>query len=219
MPKSSSSSSLVIVDGLRTAIGSPFKSLKNFSAVDLGAVVIKRLLNNNRVLPSRVGKVILGNVVSAGLGQNMARQSAILAGLPVSTEAFTVNHVCASGLQSMILGMHALMCEDHSFVICGGAESASQSPILCSSEDGQTLDTTTQAQSLLKDGLFCNMTEKHMGQLCERLAKSFRISRKVQDEYTIESHRKACQAQLARKFSPEIVGVEISGPLGNYIIS
>lgn len=199
------SSEVFIVDGSRTAIGSTFKALKSFTASQLAAFVIKDIVQKNKIPKELVDYVILGNTVSAGQGQNMARQAALLAKLPSFIPAFSVNEVCASGLQSVLLGAQAIMCKEARMVVAGGAESASQSPFVIRRED---TDKSNLIDSLIFDGLICQLTGKHMGDLAEALAVQFGISRLEQDKHALESHIRACRAKESGKFLNEIVSVE-----------
>ena len=210
--------SVFIVDSARTAIGSRFQGLKDFSAARLAAVVMADVLKRTKISKKLVGEVILGHVVSAGTGQNVSRQAAILAGLPVGVPAFSVNHVCGSGLQAVILGARSIVCGEKDLIVAGGTESASLNPQLYFSfEDvsgrpfGPPRDQNP-IESLVYDGLWCQLTDRHMGHLAEATARRFKISRREQDEYTLESHRKACQAQQQGKFHKEIVPVVLAGP-------
>src|SRR3989338_8000091 len=155
---------IFIVDCARTAIGLPFKSLKDFSAVQLGAAVIEELLKRTKISKNSIVEVIFGNVVSAGCGQNLSRQAAILAGLPVEVDSFTVNQVCGSGLRSLIVGAHSIVCGRIDAVIAGAAESASWNPTLYFHNEGEDLNASEKerVESLIYDGLWCHLSEAHM---------------------------------------------------------
>lgn len=196
-----------IVDGLRTPIGSPHKSLKDFSAKELAAIVIKEILLKNKIKKDLISQVILGNVVAAGLGQNLSRHASILAGLPEQVVAYMVNNVCGAGLQSIILGMQAIRLQEASLVVAGGAESATHTPYLLKKEKDMD-NPKGLLNSLIVDGLLCPMTKKRMGELAEGLVVRHKISRKSQDEFALDSHRKAWEAQKKGKFKKEIVPVE-----------
>jgi len=208
----SSLQSILILDAARSAIGSPFKSLKDFSAAQLGAVVIQHILKRTKIPKRFIGEVIFGNVVSAGTGQNLSRQAAILAGLPVEVDAFTVNQVCGSGLRSLIVGAHSIMCGQTKAVIAGAAESASWNPFLYFDNEGEGVGgrEKKKVESLVYDGLWCHLSEAHMGHLAEFIVEEYKISRQAQDEYALCSHQKACRAQREGKFSKEIVPVAVS---------
>jgi len=200
-----------IVEGLRTPICGRDKGFKNVSAVRLAAAVFKTLLRNNGIKGDYIDEVILGNAVSAGLGQNPARQVLVYAGLPFGVPAFTVNKVCGSGLKSVILGAQAIACEDANIIIAGGTENVSQCPNIsprCKKDkisDGEDL-----YDSLINDGLQCSLNGTHMGVIAEYTADRFKITREDQDNYALKSHGKACLAQETGVFKREIVPVEIA---------
>ena len=201
-----------IVEGLRTPIGSAGKSLKDVSPVTLGVIVLKALLKNNTEYGSLVDEVILGNAVGAGLGQNPARQVLVNAGLPVETPAFTVNKVCGSGLKSVTLAAQSILCGDSNAVIAGGIESASQNPRLLSRNiKAEGMDPGDMQDSLITDGLWCNLKNTHIGMIAEYTAEKFKISREAQDNYAFQSHKKAVCAQENGSFQREIAPVEIAG--------
>lgn len=207
MPQSSfDKNPLYILDALRTPVASPFKSLKDFSAPQLGGIVIQGLLKRTRLNPDCISEVILGNTVSAGSGQNPARQASFCGGLNFRTTAYTVNAVCASGLQALILAGQAICFGSKDCIIAVGAESATRTPLLFSKDVETPYSERTPIDSLMYDGLWCNLSGQLMGQLCESLAKREKISRPAQDAYAFESHRKAAGAN----FSNEIVSVVLS---------
>lgn len=199
-----------IIDGVRTAIGRPFKGLKNVTAAQLAATVIKEILHRNKIHRDLVNEVILGNTVSAGTGQNFARQAALSAGLSPAVRAYLVNNVCGSGLQSVILGCQSLQLGQSELVVAGGAESASLAPQLVSKVDAPEHPENKSSDSLLVDGLFCAITQKHMGDLCEMLVQEQRITRQQQDQYALQSHQKALIAKRQDKFHNEIVPVMVA---------
>lgn len=211
MPKSIAHSTVVLLDGLRTPVGHPYKGLREFSAAQLASFVIKKIIQNNKIDPKRIHEVILGNVVGAGTGQNLTRQAAIAAGLPVAVPSFTVNNVCGAGLQSVILAAQSIMARRADVVIAGGTESATQSPYFVKREEAENYKSKVRELNTLdclqQDGLFCRMTGQRMGELVENLAHKFHISREEQDDYAFESHRKTCLAQKKSKFKHEIVSV------------
>ena len=218
-----SKTSAFILDCARTAIGSPYKSLRNVSAARLASGVIKAVLGRSKIKNGLVDQVILGNTVSAGTGQNLSRQAALLAGLPADVPAFNVNHVCGSGLQSVILAAQSIRLGDAGLVVAGGTESASCCPKIGwnyplpnpapgpKSPDGKwpPMGSGRQVESLIHDGLWCHVINKHMGELAEYIAGQFRISRDEQDRYALQSHQKAWQAQAENKTAVEIVPVEL----------
>ena len=196
-----------IVDGLRTAIGGLGKSLSSVSAVDLGAEVIRNLIERNEIDAFSVDEVILGNTVSAGLGQNPSRQALVKAGLSPNTPAFTVNKVCGSGLKSVILGTQAILCGDADIIIAGGTENVSQCPEFVPKGDEAE---DPKVNSLINDGLWCNMYGDHMGMIAEYTAEKFNISRQEQDAYALRSQEKAVSAQKEGFFDGEIVPVTLA---------
>jgi len=218
---------IFLLDGVRTPIGSPFKSFNKLTAVDLATAVIKELLRRNKLRKSSVDEVILGNAVSAGLGQNPARQSAVLAGLSETIPAYTVNNVCGAGLQAVINGVQTILANEGRLLICGGAESATHAPFLVNRYDVGTPREGNLVDSSVYDGLTCQITGRRMGDLVEAMAKRHRISRKAQDEYTLNSHYKASVAIKEDVFYDEIVSVRVSSkkvvkkddrPRGNLVI-
>lgn len=196
-------SPVYILDALRTPVGAQYRSLKDHSAAKLASVVMRELVRRNKLKPTDVEEVVLGNTVSAGTGQNLARQALIMAGIADTTPSYLVNNVCGAGLQSVVTGAQSILCGDRNLLITGGTESASQSPTL-KFEYGQEIE---QTESVICDGLWCHLTNRHMGELCEHIVGEFHISRKDQDFYSCESHRKAVLAQESRKFDSEIVAV------------
>lgn len=200
-----------IVDALRTPIGGARKSLRTVTSVELASIVIEELIKRNDIKTTALGEGILGNVVSAGLGQNPARQALVRAGLPPEIPSFTVNKVCGSGLKSIILAAQAIQCGDHDMIIAGGMESASQCPFFFPGD--KKLDQLEESQisdSLIRDGLWCSLTDIHMGDIAEYTAERFKISRQEQDAYALESHQKAVSAIDNNLFQKEIVPVKVT---------
>lgn len=202
--------SIFIVDGLRTPIGSAYKSLKKFNAAELAAFVIRAMRNRNHLKANDIGEVILGNVVSAGVGQNVARQAAILAGIPADVPALTINNVCGSGLQAIVLAKKSILAGDADLVVCGGSESATHNPFFVERDSEQSFDPRDFKDSLIHDGLMCQITKKHMGELAEILARQYKIQKKEQDQFALNSHLKATKAQQLDHFKEEIVAITIS---------
>ena len=196
---------IFIVDGARTAIGGLGKSLKDISAVTLGAEVIRSLVERNGVDAFSVDEVILGNAVSAGLGQNPARQALVGSGLSPDIPAFTINKVCGSGLKAVTLGTQAILCEDADLIVAGGTENVSQCPQFISKDKEESSEGT---DSLIKDGLWCELYGDHMGMVAEYTASEFGISREEQDEYALQSQQKAVTAQASGFFDSEIIPIE-----------
>jgi len=183
--------------------------LSDHSAVALGSRVIRSLLEDSGVESAEISQVIMGQVLTAGCGQNPARQSALNAGLPVETQCLTINKVCGSGLKSVHLGMQALLAGEAEFVIAGGQESMSSAPhILASSRTGTRLGESNMKDSLVSDGLWDAFDDNHMGITAENVAAEFGISREMQDEFALLSHIKAIDAQDQGIFEREIVPVE-----------
>ncbi|SCK30021.1 acetyl-CoA C-acetyltransferase [Vogesella sp. LIG4] len=199
---------VVIVAALRTAVGSFGGSLSKIPAPELGATVIKGLLEQTGVKPEDVSEVILGQVLTAGSGQNPARQALIKAGLPNSTPASTLNVVCGSGLRAVHLGAQAIACGDAEIVIAGGQENMSLSPhILPGSRDGFRMGNAQLVDTMVADGLTDVYNQYHMGITAENVASKYDISRDEQDALALASQNRAEAAQKAGKFADEIVPV------------
>ncbi|HDR2787164.1 TPA: acetyl-CoA C-acetyltransferase [Enterobacter asburiae] len=202
-------SEVVIIAARRTATGAFQGALAEHSASDLGSLVIQALLKESGVDVSDISQVIMGQVLTAGSGQNPARQSALNAGLPVETQCLTINKVCGSGLKAVHLGMQALQTGEAEFVIAGGQESMSNAPhIAMTSRNGTRLGDITLKDSLVSDGLWDAFNDYHMGITAENVATEFGISREMQDEYALISHGNALEAQARGIFEREIVPVE-----------
>lgn len=200
---------VVIIAARRTATGAFQGALAEHSASDLGSRVIQALLKESGVEASDISQVIMGQVLTAGCGQNPARQSALNAGLLVETQCLTVNKVCDSGLKAVHLGMQALKTGEADFVIAGGQESMSNAPhITMTSRSGTRLGAITLQDSLVSDGLWDAFNDYHMGITAENVATEFGISREMQDEYALVSHHNALEAQARGIFDREIVPVE-----------
>lgn len=201
---------IVIVEALRTPIGAFGGSFKNISAVELGQTVLKRILETTKVKPEMVDEVILGNVLHAGLGQNVARQVAIHAGIPNDKTAFTLDMVCGSGLKAIELAAQSIMLGDSEIVIAGGVENMSQAAyVLQNQRFGQRLGNGKVVDTLVNDGLTDAFNNYHMGITAENVAKEYGISREDQDKFAEESQAKAAKALEANRFSEEIVPVSI----------
>lgn len=199
-----------ILDAQRTAVGSPFKSLKTFTPAELAGSVIKSLLRRTKVQKKSIEEVYVGNVVSAGQGQNIARQAALAGGVPKSVPALTINNVCGAGLQTVVLGAQSILSGTSGLIICGGTESATHNPYFIEGDVDQAFNPRDIQDSLIKDGLTCPATKKHMGVLVEGLARKHRISRKDQDYFALNSHVKAVKAQDDKVFHNEIVSLKLS---------
>ncbi|MEH6936887.1 acetyl-CoA C-acetyltransferase [Bacillus sp. JJ664] len=201
---------VVIVSAVRTAIGNFNGSLKDISAVDLGAKVIAEALNRAGIQGNQVDEVIMGNVLQSGLGQNPARQAAIKAGLPQSVSAMTINKVCGSGLKTVHLATQAILAGDADIIVAGGMENMSQAPyLLQGAREGYKMGHQKVVDSMISDGLWCAFNDYHMGITAENLAEQYEISRESQDQFAIHSQQKAEQAIKNGNFIEEIVAVEI----------
>ncbi|MCC2645129.1 MAG: acetyl-CoA C-acyltransferase [Burkholderiales bacterium] len=199
---------IVIVAAKRTAVGSFGGSLAKIPAPVLGSIVIKALLEETKVRPEQISEVILGQVLTAGVGQNPARQAAIYAGLPKEVPAMTINQVCGSGLKSTHLAIQALMAGDAEIVIAGGQENMSLSPhLLDGSRVGFKMGNTTLVDSMIVDGLTDVYNKYHMGMTAENVAQKYSISREDQDNLAAASQNKAEAANNSGKFRDEIVPV------------
>ncbi|WP_024462300.1 acetyl-CoA C-acetyltransferase [Marinimicrobium sp. LS-A18] len=201
----------VIVAATRTAVGSFRGALSELSAVALGARVIETILTKTGLDPATVDEVILGQVLTAGQGQNVARQAAIHGGLPVSAPAFTVNKVCGSGLKSVQLAAQAVRAGDASAVLAGGMESMSNAPhVLLQMRSGIALGHGQLLDSVVHDGLWDAFENYHMGVTAENLAQRYSITREQQDEYAVRSHERARAALNAGYFADEITPVTVT---------
>ncbi len=200
----------VIVGACRTPVGKFLGTLKKSPAVDLGGAVVKEALTRAGVKPDQVDEVIMGNVLSAGLGQNPARQAALKGGLPVTIPAMTVNKVCGSGLRAVSLAAQAIRLGDHEVMVAGGMESMSNAPyLIMGAREGLRLGHGNMVDSMVHDGLWEIYEDFHMGCCGEVVAEKYDISRQMQDEYAVNSHKKAVAAIEAGRFKAEIVPVMI----------
>lgn len=210
---------VVIVSAVRTAIGSFGGSFKNVSAVNLGTTTVKEALSRIDLEPNLVEEVIFGNVLQAGLGQNVARQISIHAGIPEEVPSYTVNKVCGSGLKSVMLAAQAIRAGESDIIVAGGTENMSQSPYLSPGVRwGQKLGNTELIDSIVHDGLTDAFKNYHMGITAENLAEKFNITREQQDEFAVNSQQKAEKAIDNGRFKEEIVPVTIPQRKGEPII-
>ena len=201
---------VVIVAALRTGVGKFGGSLAKVPAADLGAHVIKGLLERTGVDPARISEVIMGQVLTAGVGQNAARQASRKAGLPDMVPAYTINKVCGSGLKATHLATQAIRCGDASIIIAGGQENMSASPhVLANSRDGIRMGDGKLVDTMIVDGLWDVYNQYHMGVTAENVARKYDISRQQQDEFAAASQQKAEAAQKAGRFKDEILPLEI----------
>ena len=205
----------VIVSAARTPIGRFLGGLAPLTAPELGAVAIRAALQRAGVSPEDVGNVLMGNVVQGGVGQAPARQAALKAGLPGTVAATTINKVCGSGLEAVMLAAQSIKAGDEQVVVAGGQESMSNAPYyVYGYRAGVKFGDQTMVDGLIKDGLWCSFCDVHMGNHAEYTAKKAGITRKMQDEFALASHQKAVAAIDAGKFDAEIVPVEIAGKKG-----
>ncbi|HEY8227955.1 MAG TPA: acetyl-CoA C-acetyltransferase [Pyrinomonadaceae bacterium] len=200
----------VIISAVRTPVGKFLGSLKGFSATELGAIVVRESVKRAGVKPADVDEVIMGCVIQAGLGQNPARQAALNGGLPPSVSAVTVNKVCGSGLKAVMMAAQGVQLGDTEIVVAGGMESMSNAPYLIpKAREGYRLGNGELLDAMINDGLWCAFENYHMGCTGEVVAEKYSVSRGEQDEYAVNSHRKAAAAIKAGKFKDEIVPVEV----------
>lgn len=210
---------VVIVDGVRTPIGAFGGTLAGTPASKLGAVVIKALLERNGIAPEQVDEVILGQILTAGTGQNPARQAAMEAGLPQECPSMSINKLCGSGLKAVHLAAQAIKCGDADVVIAGGQENMSIAPhLLPRSREGQRMGDWKMEDSMLKDGLMCAFNDYHMGVTAENIAKKWGLSRDDQDAFAAASQQKCEQAQADNVFANEIAAVTIPQRKGDPVV-
>ena len=210
---------IVIVSAARTAVGKFGGTLAKTPAPELGAVVIKALLERSGVAADQVSEVVLGQVLQAGAGQNPARQSVIKSGLPQSVPAMTINAVCGSGLKAVMLAAQSIHDGDTDIVIAGGQENMSLAPhVLHGSRDGQRMGDWKLVDSMITDGLWDVYNQYHMGMTAENVAKKYGISREQQDALALASQQKAAAAQEAGRFKDEIVPVSIAQKKGDPVV-
>ncbi|MGO9512820.1 MAG: acetyl-CoA C-acetyltransferase [Steroidobacteraceae bacterium] len=201
---------VVITAAVRSAVGKFNGSIAKVSAADLGAQIIKALLARSGVQPNQISEVIMGQVLTAGVGQNPARQALIRAGLPDTVPGMTIGKVCGSGLKATHLAAQAIKCGDAEIVIAGGQENMSASPhLLQGSRDGFRMGDAKLVDSMIVDGLWDVYNNYHMGTTAENVAKKYDISRREQDEFAAASQQKAEAAQKAGRFKAEIAPIEI----------
>ena len=204
-------SEVVIVAAARTAVGKFGGTVAKLSAAELGAHVIKGLVAKTGIDPALISEVLMGQVLTAGVGQNAARQAVIKAGLPDMVPAMTINKVCGSGLKATHLAAQAILCGDADIVIAGGQENMSASPhVLNNSRDGFRMGDAKLVDTMIVDGLWDVYNQYHMGITAENVAKKFNVSRVEQDEFAMASQNKAEAAQKAGKFKDEILPIEIA---------
>ena len=209
---------VVIVAAKRTAIGSFLGGLASVSAPQLGKVVIRAVLDATGVKPEQVDQVIMGNVLTAGVGQNPARQAAIAAGIPVSVPASTLNVVCGSGLRAVHLAAQAIATGEADIVVAGGQESMSQSAHIIQMRNGQKMGNAQLVDSMVYDGLTDVYNQYHMGMTAENIVEKLSISREDQDALALSSQQRAVKAQVEGKFDAEIVPVQVPQRKGDPLV-
>ncbi len=210
---------VVIVAAKRTAVGSFGGGLSSLSADQLGSAVLKALLEETGVAGDQINEVVLGQVLTAGCGQNPARQAAIHAGIPASIPAMTINKVCGSGLKAVHMAVQAIRCGDAELMIAGGQESMSQAPhVLPNSRNGQRMGDWTMIDTMIKDGLWDAFNDYHMGITAENIVEKYGISRGEQDAFAAASQQKAVAAQKAGYFDGQIVPITIPRRKGDPLV-
>src|SRR5207245_5911513 len=206
---------ILIRGAARTAIGKFGGSLAKLPAAELGALVIRELLERAGVAPEQVSEVIMGQVLTAATGQNPARQAAIRAGLPEMIPAMTINKVCGSGLKAAMLGAQSIAHGDADIIVAGGQESMSMSPhAINGSRDGFRMGDAKMVDTMIIDGLWDVYNQYHMGVTAENVAKEYAVTREDQDQFAAASQNKAEAAQKAGRFADEIVTVEVPAGTG-----
>ena len=201
---------LYVVNCCRTAIGSFGGSLKNTPAVDMGAIVVKEALKRANVAPENVDELIFGCILTAGQGQNPARQVSVKAGIPYSVPAYTVGMVCGSGMKSVIEGARSILAGDSDIVVCGGTENMSAAPYTLPDERwGARMSDKKVVDEMIKDGLWDAFNNSHMGTTAENINDIWGITRREQDEFAAASQQKACAARDSGRFDDEIVPVPV----------
>ncbi|PWC76814.1 acetyl-CoA C-acetyltransferase [Azospirillum sp. TSH64] len=209
---------IVIASAVRTAIGSFNGALASVPAHELGAAAIREALSRAHTDAAEVSEVVLGQVLTAGQGQNPARQAAVKAGIPVEKTAFGINQVCGSGLRAVALGWQAIRCGDAEVMVVGGQENMSLSPHLMHLRNGTKMGTAEMLDSMIRDGLWEAFNNYHMGATAENVARAWDLSRERQDRFAVASQQKAEAAQKAGRFRDEIVPVTIKGRKGDTVV-
>lgn len=210
---------VVIVSAVRTAIGTFGGALKDVSAVDLGTTVVKEAIAQAKISPEMVEEVIFGNVLQAGLGQNVARQVSIKAGIPQEVSSYTVNKVCGSGLKTVALAANAIACGDADIVVAGGTENMSLSAyVVPSARWGARMGQATMVDTMVYDGLTDAFSGVHMGITAENIVTEYGFTREEQDAFAVESQHRAVKAIADGKFKDEIVPVVIASKKGDIVV-
>ncbi|CAA0101754.1 Acetyl-CoA acetyltransferase [Starkeya nomas] len=210
---------IVIVGAARTAVGAFNGALSSLPAHELGKVAITAALERAGVAPDEVSETILGQILTAGAGQNPARQASVAAGIPVESPAWGVNQLCGSGLRAVALGYQAILNGDSEIVVAGGQESMSQAPHCAHLRNGTKMGSLEMVDTMIKDGLWDAFNGYHMGTTAENVARQWQITREQQDEFAVGSQNKAEAAQKAGRFKDEIVPVTISTRKGDIVVA
>ena len=215
----SNTPSVVIVGAARTPVGSFNGAFGQVPAHELGAAAIREALSRAKVDPAEVDEVIMGQILSAGEGQNPARQAAMAAGCPKGTTAWGLNQLCGSGLRTVAIGMQQIACGDAKVIVAGGQESMSMAPHAAYLRAGQKMGDLKMVDTMLKDGLIDAFHGYHMGNTAENVARQWQLTREMQDEFAVKSQNKAEAAQKAGRFKDEIVPFTIKGRKGDTVVS
>ena len=213
------SNDIVIVSAARTPVGSFNGALSSVSASFLGTIALKAAIERAKLEPAEIDEVILGQILTAGQGQNPARQAAVHAGIPVTTPAWGVNQLCGSGLRAVALAMQQITSGDAKIVAAGGQESMSKAPHVTHLRDGVKMGDWQLIDTMIRDGLWDAFNGYHMGNTAENVARQWQITRETQDAFAVASQNKAEAAQTAGKFKDEIIPVTIAGRKGDVIVS
>ena len=208
---------VVITSALRTPIGTYKGSLKDLSADKLGALTIKEVIHKSNLKPDQIDEVIMGHVLTSGLGQNPARQASIHAGIPVSKPAHIINQVCGSGLRSIVSGFQSIKLEENKIIVSGGQENMSRAPHSLFYRENKKLDESKLVDTMINDGLTDSFNHYHMGVTAENVAEKFEISRDEQDSFALNSQKKAQDAIGQKKFKDEIIKLQINNNKENVI--
>jgi acetyl-CoA C-acetyltransferase len=208
---------VVITSALRTPIGTYKGSLKDLSADKLGALAIKEVIHKSNLKPDQIDEVIMGHVLTSGLGQNPARQASIHAGIPVSKPAHIINQVCGSGLRSIVSGFQSIKLEENKIIVSGGQENMSRAPHSLFYRENKKLDESKLVDTMVNDGLTDSFNHYHMGVTAENVAEKFEISRDEQDSFALNSQKKAQDAIGKKKFKDEIIKLQINNNNENVI--
>jgi acetyl-CoA C-acetyltransferase len=211
-------SDIVIAGAVRTPVGAFSGGLSSVPASTLGTAAIKEAMSRAKIEAADVDEVVMGQILTAGAGQNPARQAAVHAGIPVEKTAYQINQLCGSGLRTVALGSQAIQCGDAKVVVAGGQESMSQAPHVAHLRNGQKMGDVKFIDSMIKDGLWDAFNGYHMGNTAENVARKWQLTRDEQDEFAMNSQNKAEAAQKAGRFADEIVPVTISTRKGDVVV-